>query len=443
MADMIHTRILIIGAGPGGTSAALFLARQGIDCVLVDKARFPRDKICGDALSGKVVEVFRKLDPSIVDRIAADPRALGSWGVTFVAPNRKGLRVPFKKEYDKQRQQSPGFIARRLDFDHFLVEECRKQPGIRIIEDLALTEFERIAPDAAGKAQAGTIQRMDVSAPTPSPINGNPGQWICTSPDGRQITADLVIAADGAQSQFARKIGHIEVEHRHYCAGLRAYYKGIQGLDPDNFIELHFIKDFLPGYFWIFPLPDGYANVGVGMRSDKVSARKVNLKQQMLDLIANDPVMKERFAGAELVGGIKGFGLPLGSKKRKISGDGYMLVGDAASLIDPFTGEGIGNALYSGLFAAEQAVRCLTASDFSAATMAPYDVAVYARLWEELKLGHRMQRLVNYPWLFNLVVNKARKNRVLSETISCMFDDLDLRERLKNPLFYFKLLFAK
>jgi flavin-dependent dehydrogenase len=128
MAETIHTRILIIGAGPGGTSAALFLAKQGVDCVLVDKARFPRDKICGDALSGKVVEVFRKLDAGIIDRLTAQSHALGSWGVTFVAPNRKGLRVPFKKEYDTQRHQAPGFISRRMDFDNFLVEECRKWP---------------------------------------------------------------------------------------------------------------------------------------------------------------------------------------------------------------------------------------------------------------------------------------------------------------------------
>ncbi len=414
MVETLHTRIVIIGAGPGGAATALFLAKQGIECLLVDKASFPRDKVCGDALSGKVVEVFKKLDPAIVARIAGDPTALASWGVTFVAPNRKALRVPFKKEFDKTQQQSPGFIAKRIDFDNFLVEECRTHASIRLMEGLALTEFIR-----------------------------QDGRWTCTAEDGRKVVAELVICADGALSRFAKQVGGIKVEPEHYCAGLRAYYKGVKGLDEDNFIELHFIQDFLPGYFWIFPLPNGYANVGVGMRSDKVSAKKVNLKQQMLDLIANDPVMKERFADAELVGSVKGFGLPLGSKKRPISGDGYMLVGDAASLIDPFTGEGIGNALYSGMFAALQAAKCLETNDFSAAALREYDAVTYARLWEELKLGHRMQRLVNFPWLFNLVVNKAQKNKTLRETISCMFDDLDLRERLKNPLFYFKLLFSK
>lgn len=413
MSETFHTRILILGAGPGGTSAALFLAKAGIECLLVDKATFPRDKVCGDALSGKVVEVLKKLDTDVVERLAGDPVALSSWGVTFVAPNRKGLRVPFRQQYDKGSEQSPGYIAKRLDFDDFLVRECRQRPQIQMVEGLALTAFER-----------------------------REGKWHCKSDDGREVVADLVIVADGAHSRFAKQVAGIEMEPAHHCAGLRAYYRGVQGLDDDHFIELHFIKDFLPGYFWIFPLPNGMANVGVGMRSDKVSARKVNLKKGLQELISNDPVMRERFAGAELVGDIRGFGLPLGSKRRKISGDGYMLVGDAASLIDPFTGEGIGNALYSGMFAAIQAAECLRTGDFLAQSMAAYDQAVYARLWDELKLGHRMQRLVNYPWLFNLVVNKATKNRVLRETISCMFEDLDLRERLKNPMFYLKLLFA-
>src|SRR5690606_11571017 len=107
------------------------------------------------------------------------------------------------------------------------------------------------------------------------------------------------------------------------------------------------------------PLPGGYANVGVGMLSETVSQKKINLKKEMLRIIETHPEFKQRFAGAELMGDIKGYGLPLGSKKRVISGDNYMLVGDAASLIDPFTGEGISNAMISGRWAATQAELCL------------------------------------------------------------------------------------
>jgi menaquinone-9 beta-reductase len=405
--------VVIIGAGPGGATAALFLAKAGVPCTLVDKAVFPRDKVCGDALSGKVVEVLHKLDPSLVAELGGAASHLGSWGVVFVAPNEKALRVPFKRQYDKHKEQAPGFIARRTDFDDVLVRRCKANPLVEVVEGLGLTAFHR-----------------------------QDGRWELRDDQGQlHYRARIVLVADGANSRFAREVHHVQMEPKHHCAGIRAYYKGVKGMDGDNFIELHFLKDFLPGYFWIFPLPGGYANVGVGMRTDKVSARKLNLKTELQRILEAYPQLKERFEGATLEGPVRGYGLPLGSRRRKISGDGYLLIGDAASLIDPFTGEGIGNALYSGFFAAEQAIAALAAGDTSAEALARYDQAVYDRLWNELKLSHRMQQLVRFPWLFNLVVNKARRNRTLSETISCMFEDIDLRDRLRSPGFYFKLLF--
>ena len=211
-------------------------------------------------------------------------------------------------------------------------------------------------------------------------------------------------------------------------------------MHPQNFIELHFLEDMLPGYFWIFPLPNGQANIGAGMLSSSVSKKRVNLKEDMLKAIANNPTIKHRFKNAKLIGNIQGWGLPLGSKKRPLSGNGYLLVGDAGSLIDPFTGEGIGNALYSGMMAANIIVDAVKQNRFDAEFLKTFDDNFYARQWDELKLSHTMQKLCKYPWLFNFVVNKANKNKTLRETISCMFEDLDLRAKLRNPLFYFKLL---
>ncbi|MBL0342093.1 MAG: hypothetical protein IPP71_14920 [Bacteroidetes bacterium] len=131
----------------------------------------------------------------------------------------------------------------------------------------------------------------------------------------------------------------------------------------------------------------------------------------------------------------------MGSKKRKISGDGFMLTGDAASMIDPFTGEGISNAMYCGMTAALVAGEALKQNRFDADFLQQYDEKIYKRLWDELKLSHTMQKLCKFPWLFNFVINKAEKNRTFRETISCMFDDVDLRAKFKKPSFYFKLLF--
>jgi menaquinone-9 beta-reductase len=409
---MIETDVLIIGVGPAGATTALFLANKGIASVIVDKAKFPRDKICGDALSGKAVEMLRRLNPAFVHEINDDKSFLGSWGVNFIAPNGESLKIPFRTK--KVQAQAPGFIATRMNFDNWLIDKVKSNSNIRLYEEVEIRDYRRES-----------------------------NHFVAQSKDGKQLRAKLVIACDGAYSAFARNIAGIKTEAAHNCFGLRAYYKDVKGLDPQNFIELHFLKEILPGYFWVFPLPNGDANVGIGMRSDKMSAKKISLKKALQTILESNPALKERFSAAARIGDIKQFGLPLGSKKRNLSGDRYMLCGDAAQLIDPFTGEGIGNGMISGMLAANQAEKCFSKNDFSAVFMKQYDVELYRKLWSELHLSHRMQQLVNFPLLFNFIVRKANSNPVLSNTISCMFEDLDMRAQLKSPKFYFKLLFSK
>lgn len=403
------TKVAIVGAGPGGMTAALFLARRGIATLLLDKAVFPRDKVCGDALSGKVLSVLKRLDPELPSLLATRPFAIGSRGINFYAPNRQCLRLPFKS--NAVVSDAPGFTVRRAHFDNFLAGLVKKEPLIDFREGLE-------------------IGRVDVSEEHAS---------LYDRKNQELFRSDLVIMCNGAHSAFARDRG-LTMEPAHYSAGVRQYFRGVAGLDKDNFIELHFLKGVLPGYLWIFPLSDNGANVGLGIRSDVVSKKRLNLKKILTDLLANDPYLKERFKAAEALGNIQGYGLPLGSKRRRISGSRYMLCGDAASLIDPFTGEGISNAMISGMFAAGQAEICVRQSDFSAKTMLAYDQEVYRRLGKELSMSTKLQKLIAYPWLFDFVVSKANSNEALSSLISSMFDDIDLRKKFRNPLFYLSLL---
>jgi geranylgeranyl reductase family protein len=414
----IQTDVLILGAGPGGAATALFLAKENIPCVILDKAVFPRDKICGDALSGKVVEVLNRYDSELIKTVSVHPMQLNCWGVEFVAPGLESLMIPFqtdKRKNNAERIQAPGFVAKRVDFDNFLVEQVKKQEAIRLFEGMEAAVYEKTES----------------------------GFKVSTKNNTHTFFTKLVIDASGAHSQFAQQFGSMQVDRKHYCAGIRAYYKNVTGMKEGNYIELHFLKDFLPGYFWIFPLPGGEANVGLGMRSDYVSKKKIDLKKKLPEVIEKYPQLKERFRHAEQIDKTRGYGLPLGSKKRPLSGDHFMLVGDAASLIDPFTGEGIGNAVVSGMCAALHAKEAVSQNDFSSNFLKQYDDTIYRRLWAELKLSHRMQKLVNYQWLFNFVVKKANHNKVLRETISVMFEDINLREKLRKPSFYFQLLFSK
>ena len=120
-----------------------------------------------------------------------------------------------------------------------------------------------------------------------------------------------------------------------------------------------------------------------------------------------------------------------------------MLVGDAAALIDPLTGEGIGNATVSGILAAEQAKRCLEVNDFSAAMMENYDQAVYDKLWKELQISYRLQRIFQRRWLLSAVAGIAVKNKQLAEIITAIFANVDLKKLLRHPLFIFKVIFNR
>lgn len=409
---MITTSVCIIGAGPGGATAALQLDRLGIPCVVVDRAVFPRDKVCGDGLSGKVITALEKIDPAVAERLRQLVEKENSWGVTFVSPGRQSMDVPYKPNYNKQEDSPIGFVCKRIHFDNFMVDELKRSPNVRLYEGVSIDKYAEVAD--------GYV------------LSGNAGDFT--------VKAQLVIVANGAHSSFTRDVAGIRMEPKYYAAGIRAYYKGVTGMHTDSFIELHFLKNLLPGYLWIFPLPNGEANVGMDMLSDAVRDRKINLKTLLTDTLKNDPIFAERFKHAKMVSSLDGYGLPLGSKKRRLSGNRYMLVGDAAFIIDPFTGEGIGNALYCGAIAGKQAAACLSANDFSADTLLAYDESVYRVLGPELRLSYKLQQLVKYPRLFNWLMKMGMKNKQLRDVISSMFYEVDLRKKLTRPSFYFKLL---
>jgi menaquinone-9 beta-reductase len=225
------------------------------------------------------------------------------------------------------------------------------------------------------------------------------------------------------------------------AVGLRAYYEGVTGMHPEKFVELHFLPEVLPGYFWIFPLPGGGANIGIAMDSALVRKKKVNLREVMLKALRENPNIKDRFTNAKPADKIYGWGLPMGTQKTKVSGDHFMITGDAASLIDPFTGEGIGNALFSGMLAAEATAKAFAENRFDDAFLQEqYSDILFRRIGDELKLSHTMQQLTRFPWLFNMVVNKAQKSESLRHTLSSMFADLDIRALLRQPSFYWKIL---
>ena len=400
--------IIICGAGPAGCTTAYQLYGKGLKIALLDKDRFPRDKICGDALSADVVNQLHKMDASLVKGFLEFKEKKPSQGVRFFAPNGQHLDIDFINE---KHLDAAGFISKRYEFDNFYFNRIKELPDINIFENHKILDAKIVAD----------------------------GVEITTG--NTTFNAQLVIGADGANSVINRKLSTNKFDKRHHCAGLRQYYENVSDFHPLNHIELHFYKDLLPGYFWIFPLPNNQANVGLGMLSSEVSKQNINLKDKLTDIIQNHPKVKERFRNAKPLETIQGFGLPIGSKKKQLSGNRFLLLGDAANLIDPFTGEGIGNAIRSGRIAAEHSVKCFQEKRFDAVFNKAYDREVYQKMWKELRISRSLQRLLYYPMIFNFVVNKATKNKSVQTLLTSMLDNVDIKKELLKPSFYIKLVF--
>ena len=207
-------------------------------------------------------------------------------------------------------------------------------------------------------------------------------------------------------------------------------------------IEVHFVKSIMPGYFWIFPLENGLANVGIGMTMSDMKKNNVNLEKAMLDILANNPLFAERFKGAALVSQIKAWSLPLGSKRRIIHADNALLVGDAAGLVDPFSGEGIGNAMFSGRLAAQVADEALAAGDTGEKFLFRYQERLWAAIGGELDISYKMQQLGRMHWLLDMVVGKAARSGKAREAIAGTFTNEEAKQGYASPLFYLKLLFS-
>lgn len=414
----LQTQVVIVGAGPAGAATSIYLSQAGIPHIVLEKEQFPRDKVCGDACSGKTAFVLRKANPAWMQEIFQHAaQYMPSRGIIFVAPNGKQLSIPFGSAVHPG-ETAPGFTSPRMVFDQFLFEK---------ISSSYATVYQNVMVESMERRQDGTMQV----------------RFSCQG-QSYEIDALLLVGADGDKS-MVRKTFLTDLHlPKAYAVGLRAYYKGVTGLSGENYVELHFIRDILPGYLWIFPLPNGMANVGIGILSEVIRDKKINLRERMLQIIQHHPDIQSRFEHASLVGKIQGWGLPMCVEKMPISGDHFLLTGDAASLVDPFSGEGIGNALYSGMLAAFAIEAGIKAGRFNRDYLkTEYDDVLYKRLGNELKISATLQRLCNYPWLFNFVVNKAHKSPSLNKTISCMFTDMDLRAQFSKPSFYLKMLFNR
>lgn len=365
--------VLIVGAGPAGATASLMLSKIGIPHLIIDKATFPRDKVCGDGLDLKIPRILRHINPLWVDELLADEtKFLPNWGVRLGAPNRKYHDSVYQPK-DEKLAFPPFVTAKRFTFDHFLIQKI---------------------PSPHSDFRQGATLKTLRKIPTGFEVD------ILYNNVLQTVACNLLLGADGDHSTILRCLGERKIDRQHYASSLRVYYKGVQGFHDKNLIEVHFRKQLPVGYFWIFPMPNGEANVGLGIQSNVANQRNINLNHVFEQLITQEPDFKERFSAAEPLESVKGWGIPFASRKRKVLGDNYLLLGDAASMVNPLNGEGIGTAMMSGYIAAMYARRAVESGRFGQADLAGYQEEVSARLNDEIRTYNYALQFNHKTWFF-------------------------------------------
>tara|TARA_B100001996_G_scaffold360329_1_gene326250 strand:- start:106 stop:1323 length:1218 start_codon:yes stop_codon:yes gene_type:complete len=402
--------VIIVGAGPAGTCAALYGHRQGLKTLLLDKSQFPRDKTCGDALSGKSVKVLDdlglisgvdNLNGSIIKRII------------FGNPRHSECELLLDKSLNKKHIKH-GYVIPRIAFDNFMLEEAKKvskyEDGFTV-NDL-IFDNNNIVVGVKGRTKNG---------------------------EEKEFRGNLVFGADGPSSIVSKKAGLYDMNMEHTAVGIRCYYENVKDLTDQ--IELHYVKEMNPGYFWIFPAGQNRANIGVGLLKSIVKKEERKLSDIMLDVIDSEN-FRHRFKDAVPMEKPKGWNLPFGSIKRENHGDGFLLLGDAAGLVDPFTGEGIGNAMVSGRIASEIAARSKQDNNFTKQYLKKYDQDLWGYLGNELSTSSKLLKLAHSKFLLNFVIDRAARNKKVRNLMSGMLAEEIPKSELSNPLFYLKILFS-
>jgi geranylgeranyl reductase family protein len=247
-----------------------------------------------------------------------------------------------------------------------------------------------------------------------------------------RIRARLVIGADGAHSVVAKTLGYATNPPRHLGYALRAYYENVDGLRDD--MELYYYsKSMLPGYGWVFPVAERTANVGIGIYVGELKRHPLKLHDILDDFVASVPHVRERFTLAQRVGKAIGWPLPVASSRRPTTFHGAMLCGDAASLIDPLTGEGIWTALVSGRSAARAALEALLLGDVSRGVLQGHEREWRSITGGYLAAGRILKNCAKSARLFDLIVRRATENSYYaSRAIGYGLGILDRRRALRN-----------
>ncbi len=371
--------VLVVGAGPAGSALASFLARRGRDVLLLDEARFPRDKVCGEGISP---EAWRLLDAM---GATAKVRALMPWtlrGMRLVSPDG----TSFRGEY--RGRDRVGFAVRRLALDAVLLAAAR-EAGAEVWEGVRVT---------------GLLEEHGLVA------------GVMADADGERLSlrARIVCGADGRRSVVARRLGLLREHPRLRRFALRGYWEGME--DLEEWGEMHVARE---GYCGVAPLSPTRANVTFVLDAGSMRPAAGDLEAFYRDSLRRRwPALAERLGRARLLEPPRAIG-PLALECRAAASAGVLLLGDAAGFYDPFTGEGVTLALRTAEIAAEAIDAALRSArdDSPLPRLHAYEQARDRATRDKFRFNRALQAAVNRPFVANAIARRLARRPDLADRL--------------------------
>lgn len=397
--------VIVVGAGPAGAAAAAWCADAGLSVQVFDKARFPRDKICGDGLTPRAVAELHRLG---VDTSGSSWHRLK--GLRLIADDRQ-LELPWP---EVSTTADHGLVRARFDFDHVLVGHARKY-GAQVNEGMKV-----LGPlhDAAGTRIVGVrVQPVDERGRAA----GHVQQW----------RAPVVVVADGVSARMAVAAGRPRLDSRPLGVAVRGYLP-IPRHD-DQWLESHLElwsgqphhSTRLPGYGWIFPLGNGLANVGLGTVHSSPQRQSAAGVDFSATLEAWRATLNPVWGDGEFTDPPRSAALPMSLNRTPLYADGLLLVGDCAGMVSPFNGEGIAYALLAGRLAAHAIIRSALRQGATARDelLGQYASSVQQELGGYYALGRVFVRIIENPEIMRLCLRVGIRSEALMRVVVKLLAD--------------------
>ena len=405
-AQRIETDVLVVGAGPGGSATAYHLARHGIDVTVVDKAAFPREKVCGDGLTPRSVAAML--------RMGIDPDQPGFERVLGLRVHSRSATIDLPWP-ELSSWPGYGLVMPRLDFDAMLAERAKKA-GARIME---LTE-------ATGPIQEDGWVRGGIVRPADD-----------RDAEPVEIRARYTVAADGAASRFAKPAGVQRDASLPLGIAARRYYRSPYHPGPwfESWLDLWEGDMLLPGYGWLFPVAGGQLNLGAGLLNTFKNFKEVSA-QRLFDAFATMLPAGWEIDDEHAEGRVLSGPLPMGMNRKPPAVPGLLLIGDAAGVVNPFNGEGIAYAIETGEMAAEILHEALV-TDRPGLTMM-YPTMLRERYGDYFRIGRGFARVVGRPAIMGRATKYLLPNqRVMGFAMRVMANLTDGKDGdAQDRLFY-------